>query len=416
MDTSWLFKLRWLTLAALCVAFGSALVTPGMLFPEGVWLGLASSVIGLTAVSNIALQRWKPQPQGTGLVMGFLAADVVGLTILLASTGGSINPFTALYFVHIALAAVLLQTRAALFVMGLSLVGFGSLFLVPSPHAMHSDGLSAHLQGMWLAFAISASLISVFVLKLHRDLEKETERSARTEQVAALTTLAASAAHELGSPIGTIALAAEGLEERLEGTDLPAKAWDDIHLIRAEVGRCREVLRSLSHTAGGTVGEGFDRTSMRTLAMEACERLGTESARIEVGGDLEAEVELPRAAVTTCLVSLLQNAIEASPAGTPVELRGEVHGPDGIAFDVSDTGGGMSGAVREHAMDPFFSTKGNGTGLGLFLVRAVAEQLRGKLLFLDRDGQQKRFTVRLELPRTPHHERPQPPVPKGHPA
>lgn len=402
-----MYRLRFLTHAALALALGSAFVVPGMHAPHGSWLAMGVAIIALSLVSNLVLMASPERFNSGGAVMAFLSGDVLALTLVLVSAGGALNPFTALYYVQIALAAVLLRPRMAVVVVGLAVAGFASLFLSASPHAAHG-GLSAHLQGMWIAFVVAAGLIAAFVLKLHRNLEQETARTTRVKQVAALTSLAASAAHELGSPIGTIALATEGLEDTLDVDALPQAAQRDLRLLRSEIQRCHDVLRSLSHAAGGTVGENFERTTLLALAEEAVQRLGHRGHRVELVSEHDGAVCLPRAAVITCLVNLLQNALDAGPAGEPVKLHCRAMGSERVAFEVRDLGPGMTGAAQASAVEPFVSSKAGGAGLGLFLTQTIAEQLAGALTFdfagvPEASGVKSRawFVARLVLPEAP---------------
>lgn len=402
VQTSSLGRIRWLLVAALLAAWVSAFTLPGMIRPSGLGLVLCSLAALSVVASNLflAVFRRAAQPLGSKTVALILVGDALALTLLLASTGGAMNPFSALYFVQIALATTLLNGRFAVLVVATTSAAFASLFLGELP-AGHGN-MTHHLQGMWVAFVLTAMLIAVIVLRLHRELERERAKVARTGQVAALTTLAASAAHELGSPIGSIALAAEGLEELLSAGAIPERASSDVTLIREEVERCREVLRSLANTAGSTVGEGFKHTSMQALLENAKARLGQSAHRINVSGDLGRRVEVPEASVTTCLVNLLQNAIDVSPEEDAVELSGRISASDRIAFEVSDQGPGMSSHEQSMATEPFVSGKEQGTGLGLFLTKAVVEQLEGTLSFANNDGAEGGgMTVRVELPRTP---------------
>src|SRR5690606_7886748 len=127
----------------------------------------------------------------------------------------SSNPFTVFYLVHVALAALLLDTKGALLLSLFTSACFASLFLLGGhdAHAHHGADFSSHLQGMWVSYTLAACFVGYFVAKMTRALQRrERELSelgqiaARAEKLASLSTLAAGAAHELGSPLGTIAI------------------------------------------------------------------------------------------------------------------------------------------------------------------------------------------------------------------
>ena len=396
---SWLIRLRWLTLAAQGLALVTAMTSAR---PPALWPPLV--LLGLLALSNVvfALSRAAP-PIGAVLVV-----DALSLTALLHLTGGPMNPFTALYFVFITMAAVLLGTRWVVALLACSIMGYAALFAIDDPVAHHAHDFRAHLRDMWIAFGVVAALVALFVTRLtsaiaQRDaaLQDERERAARSAQVAALTGLAAGAAHELGTPINTMLLAAGELEDALRGRGLPEAILADARLIRDEGRRCREVLQGLSEAGGEARGEGFAETTLAAIVDASLSRLGSERERVKVEGALEATAELPVSALATALRNLVRNALDASlEAGEPVALRVGVE-PDEVRFEVTDRGVGMPAEVAARATDPFFSTKpeGRGMGLGLFLVRALAEQLGGSLEIESQPG--RGTAVRLHVPRTP---------------
>lgn len=402
---TWLIRLRWLTLAAQGLALGTAMTGAS---PPALWPPL--SLLGLLAASNVvfALSRAAP-PIGAVLVV-----DALALTALLHLTGGPMNPFTALYFVFITMAAVLLGTRWVVALLACSIVGYAALFAIDDPIAHHAHDFRAHLRDMWIAFGVVAALVALFVTRLtaaiaQRDaaLREERERAARSAQVAALTGLAAGAAHELGTPINTMMLAAGELERALAERGLPDEVLADARLIRDEGRRCRAVLDGLSEAGGEARGEGFAETTLAAIVEAALSRLGREGARVEVEGELTATAELPVSALSTALRNLIRNALDASSGveePSLVSLRVTV-GPDEVCFEVTDRGVGMPDDVAARATDPFFSTKpeGRGMGLGLFLVRALAEQLGGHLDIDSRPG--RGTTVRLRVPRAPGRRR-----------
>jgi two-component system sensor histidine kinase RegB len=397
IELRWLLRLRWLTLAAQALALGT-----GMAATAPASATIPVGLLALFTASNVAFallpERLVP-PIGAVLL-----ADTLLLTVLLQATGGPTNPFTALYFVHITMAAVLLGTRWVLALLVASLAGYAVLF-ASDDAAAHQHDYDAHLRGMWIAFGVTAALVAFFVTRLTRELARrdralseERERTAKSAQVAALTGLAAGAAHELGTPVGTIVIAAGELERALSAHELPAEVMEDVRLIREEGRRCRAVLSELSAASGEARGDGFEETSLGQAVARALDRVGEARVRVEVEGDLDARAELPHTAFAVALANLLRNALDASPpdASVRVELRAE---RDRVEVQVVDRGDGMSPEVAARATDPFFSTKDTGMGLGLFLVRAFAEQLGGSLVL---DSAPSRGTVVvLRLPRAP---------------
>lgn len=414
---AWLVWLRWGAVAGQLVTVAVARFVLGLELP----LGRVLALVGATAATNLWLAA-RPPRAPAALVCGVvLAIDTVVLTGLLRETGGPFNPFGVLYLVHIALAAVLLGARWTMGVAALAIACYALLFVAPAApvgHAAHEHGeqLSLHLQGMLVAFVVAAVLLSYFLVRLssaleERDAELEAVRAEaiRNAQLASLTTLAAGAAHELGTPLGTIAIASKELERAL-GRLSPAAHPDllgDARLIRSEVDRCRAILDRLSTDAGEVRGEAVEAVAAEAVVGDALATLPAEQAarvRVEPPSAGEAYV-VPRRAVATALASLLRNALDATATGSRGaggDVRLAVRREGGrLRFTVRDEGPGMTADVLARAVEPFFTTKpaGRGMGLGLFLARSIAERLGGRLVLESRAG--AGTTAVLELPAEP---------------
>ena len=200
-------------------------------------------------------------------------------------------------------------------------------------------------------------------------------------------TLAAGAAHELSTPLGTIAVAARELERASSGQG-PASLVDDARLIRTEVDRCQFILSRLSGRAGSGIPDEAALLPPAALARRAAEGLpATQRQRLQirVAEELLQPSADPEAA--DAVSSLLKNAFDASHPESPVVLRIEPRGPM-LRIEVHDQGSGMSDEVMRRAGEPFFTTKdaGRGLGLGVFLARTFAERLGGTLWFERRGG------------------------------
>jgi two-component system sensor histidine kinase RegB len=229
---------------------------------------------------------------------------------------------------------------------------------------------------MWVAFGVAAVFIETFVTRVSRELGRARAVAQRNERLASLATLATGAAHELATPLSTIAVVARELERGLDGAPLA-----DVRLIRSEVDRCREILTGLAADAGATTGEGFVAVRAREL-LEAAQS-GLKAAvpiRLAAADAAELELYLPVRAAAQALRGVLKNAQQASPPGAPVEVRARPRG-DALEITVEDRGAGMSPEVASRAGEPFYTTKapGEGMGLGLFLTRVVLERLGGSI-------------------------------------
>jgi len=390
LNFSWLLRLRWSSIAGQIATILGVQWLVGVDVP-GAALAL---VIGVELASNLACALWfRRQPEvHEWHLAAVMALDVALLTVLLYFTGGPFNPFSFLYLVQIALAAVVLHALWTWTLVALSFSAFGTLLL--DHRALHlSQG--QHEKGMWVALGVASAFIVHFLLRVTGDLaERERElglartTAARQERMASLATMAAGAAHELATPLGTIALVAKELERQLQGAAPQSPdgqlddQLDDIRLIREQVARCRLILDQMASGAGESAGEGLESLALEELLARATRNVRPAPAvELRLAGDSAGTtLRIPPQAVEQALRSVITNAQDASPPDRPVELHAEQTGGV-VRVRVRDRGRGMVPEVAARAGEPFFTTKapGSGMGLGLFLTRAVVEKLGGVL-------------------------------------
>lgn len=412
LNLSWLVKLRWGAIGGQLVAvlLAEPLMGTALLLPS-------SLLIAAAVVSNIvpALMLKTRRPVSEAMLALFMGIDVLVLSGLLYISGGPFNPFSILYLVNIALAAVILNPRWAWALLGFSVACFGALFLEPiwfplsENHAQHGSELQWHLKGMWLAFGVAAALIVYFVQHVTRALARRDAEladalslTAKNEKLAALATLAAGAAHELATPLSTIAVASKELERLLEKQGAPREVSADAALIRRQVERCRNILTQMSANAGQSAGEVWvDCTGMELVSAAVAETEKVQHIEVTSQPDaLSSRIYLPKTAVIQAIRSLIKNALQASGEDKRVQVKLSAVGAS-LQLDVCDEGAGMPREVLARAGDPFFTTKapGEGMGLGLFLTRTVLERIGGKLSLSSSPGQGTRATVQVPLAR-----------------
>ena len=401
---AWLVRLRWLAISGQLGIVGLAVFALRVSLP----LPLVVSFIMVTALSNLLLMAWlRARDPSARALIGVLVLDVLTLTGLLLSAGGASNPFSVFYLVHVALAALLLAPRPAWLVAALTSLSFGSLFVLPShtidPHAMHMHhGASTmHLQGMWLAYSLAAGFVVHFVSRVASALSArehelfELQRSAvRHEKLASLSTLAAGAAHELGTPLATIALVAKELEHGLAAGKAGTSFLPDARLIRQEVERCREILQQMAARAGEGAGEMPSKVSVRGVEQGLSDALRASGGKVEFEriGELAERGELvaPQRLLVQVLANLVRNAFDAqAEVGKADAVRVVTRVEhERAAFEIFDHGPGIPVASQARVGEPFFTTKpaGRGLGLGVFLARAFAEKMGGELTLEARPG------------------------------
>lgn len=353
---------------------------------------------------------------------GHLLIDIGVLTGLLYFTGGSANPFVTLYLLPLSIAAAMLPTRYVWAIAGTTLACYTWLMFAHWPlpqgsmnfavlttgfpggasdeHAMHGAQaeFNLHVWGMWLNFALSAVLIAWFVARMAQSLRERDRRLAavreealRNEQLIALGTLAAGAAHELGTPLASIAVIAKELE-RDHADD--AALVQELRLLRSQTERCKSILTNLTDRADEATRRAYD-DYLRHLVEQ------WQLMRPQVNVSLHFFDALPAPMLTVerildqALLNLLNNAADVSPQGIELEAAWDA---TQVTLEIRDHGPGISADVAARAGEAFFTTKGpsGGIGIGLFLANATIERFGGKVNLFNREG--GGACVRVTLP------------------
>ncbi|MBX3184230.1 MAG: HAMP domain-containing histidine kinase [Polyangiaceae bacterium] len=410
INLSWLVQMRWFAM------LGQAVVITGTTTLMGVELPLVPVmvILALELTSNIGYLGWLRYEPAVSerMLVALIAFDLLLFTLLLYFCGGPQNPFSFLYLIHIAVAALVVRPKWIWGLVALTLCCSGALFFEHVPLVMEGGGeipFSVHLYGVWVALGVGATFIAYFMQRVtgalrlrEAELARAEERTRRHEQLASLATLAAGAAHELSTPLSTIAVIVKELDRELRVAGAAEAQLADLKLIREQVERCREVLIQLSSDSGATHAETEERVALPALVARALENLA-EPERVDVRAceeSKQATLRVPKHALVRALRSLIKNALDASPgdAHVRVDVRAVSFGWE---IKITDQGTGMSEEVLRRSVEPFFTTKepGRGMGLGLFLTRAVVEGLGGQLHLTSQLGQgsQARILLPQEL-------------------
>jgi two-component system, sensor histidine kinase RegB len=244
INFDWLIRLRWAAIGGQLITIGAVHLVMQLALPVAPLLALVAVEIGSNLACALLARRRRPRQAWLAAVMGL---DVLLFSGLLYLTGGPLNPFSFLYLIPIALAAITMRAAWTWALVLLSLACSAVLFATHRPLPLgdsHARHMSLHLQGMWIAFGVAASFIVYFLLRVRRALERheralDAARSAglRQERLASLATLAAGAAHELLTPLSTIAVIAADLQRDLAQPGASPRAAEDARQVRAQVDR-----------------------------------------------------------------------------------------------------------------------------------------------------------------------------------
>lgn len=355
-----------------------------------------------------------------------LLVDVALMSLVLYRTGGSTNPFVSYYLVPLTIAAATLRIgfTAALALFTLSAYSLLLYRYIPfapfsgmmshdmTNHAGHqmggmimpemaehkSDnagaGFNLHVFGMWLNFLLSASLITFFVTRMSSALREQDQRLAeqhqhllQREQVVALGALAASAAHELGTPLSTMTVIARDIERDL-AQDSPMR--EELAVLRGQLALCRTILNDLRAQAAGNAV----RQSLTHFVRAALERMEVVHPQriFQLDIALPEYTVQPPSTLQLVLINLLDNAAAAAQTTVKITLRDE---QECCVLEIEDDGAGIAPDIAARLGQAFVSDKQDGLGIGYFLSHASVNQLGGSIHLKPRLGGGTHTQLRL---------------------
>lgn len=359
-------------------------------------------VVSLQALANLLVARRLSHPNafGAGELFVQLVLDLVALSVLMFLSGGAANPLISLLLPPVAIAALALPARLVAIIAILAVAAYSLLNLVylPLPIADAERAARLHLTGMWFTFAVSVTMLAWFVVRMtasirQRDIELAAvrEQALRDERVIALGALAAGAAHELSTPLATMAIVAGELEH---DATIGEAARDDIALLRKQIAACKEIISGLARQAGA---ERLDSAA----AVQADRWLaGVHRRWLELRPHVISELQLasrvPAPIIITDttleqgLLNLFNNAADTGSDVNVVAAWDE----QWLTIEVRDSGPGFAPSVLEQAGRESFPAHDGGSGIGLFLAHAAITRLGGQLTLHNEGG----GVARIRLP------------------
>jgi two-component system sensor histidine kinase RegB len=400
-----LFMLRTIEIAAIVLGLAAATAIFKITLPPKPLLVILVLIIGLNIFTWFRLKTGQRFSDREIFIQMLL--DVAGLTGVFVFTGGASNPFVWFYLLPLMIAATILPRSHTWTMAAVTVACYSALFFIHPPmteHARHAGGFQMHVFGMWLGFVMSAGFVAVIIVNMahslrqrDRRLAKAREQALQNERLVALGTLAAGAAHELGTPLGTMAILTAELEKEYGTTGNP-----DLHkklgILQEQIGRCKEALSVLSTSAGAARAESGHRMQVEKYLhaviseWQSRRREATLEARIDVSGP-PAEIIAERT-LTQALVNVLNNAADASPDQVMLEASWT---QSELSLAISDRGPGLSEEIRNQLGKAPVSTKTGGLGVGLYLAHATIQRLGGALLIQNRPRGGTMILVTLPL-------------------
>jgi two-component system sensor histidine kinase RegB len=393
---------RWFVLAVLAILILTVPTILDIPVPQVPLLG----IIAVAILFN-ALAQWRvihSQSASTAELFTQLLFDIGAFSAIVFFSGGATNPLVSLLLPPVAVAALTLPGRCVAIISATAIVAYSVLmvYFIPLPMSDATRATRLHLIGMWLIFVISAAIIGWIIVRMttqirERDAELAAtrEQALRDERIMAMGTLAAGAAHELGTPLGTMALLAG---ELANDPALPATAREDIALLRQQIAVCKKIITGLSRRAGAERLENAESLPadrwLENLRQHWHAARPQASSRLVVTSDGSVPDIVADPRLEQALLNLLNNAANATPS--PLEIR-LGWSSDDLCIDIRDHGPGFPPDVLSLGGQRSFPVHERGSGVGLILTRTAIEQLGGRLSLLNPDD--GGAIARIELPR-----------------
>lgn len=396
-----LILIRWVAIAGqlsavLGVAFGLGYPLP---------LGPLLAVIGVSVLLNVAatLQGRTRLRLGDRDAALYIAYDLLQLTVLLSLSGGLLNPFCMMLLAPLTVSATILSRRSTVALTALTLVCTLVLGLwhYPLPGPAGDMNLPAvYVFGIWLAMSVSAVFVAAYVHHVAEEARRMGDALAasqmalaREQRVSALGALAAAAAHELGTPLGTIAVVAKELSR-----DLPPDSalTEDVTLLMSESERCRLILADLARQPDIGGGDPYEKLPLPVLVETAAQPHLRPEIILDIDSDGSGDPPAIRRTPELLhgLGNLLQNALQFARAEVTVRTAWSA---DRVTLTIRDDGPGFPAGLLARIGEPYISGRGEGRaarsndgvhmGLGIFIATTLLEHAGATLDFSNgRDG------------------------------
>ncbi len=321
-----------------------------------------------------------------------LAVDLMHLAALLFFTGGLANPFSVLMLVPTTVSATMLARRHTYGLIALTIALVTAIAFTPYPLPWHDEPPAVDplfMLALWISLCFTLVFLAVYMARVGRESRMRARALVATQfaleqeqKLAALGALAAAAAHELGTPMGTIMLAAKELLQSWDG-DEHTRA--DLELILSEVTRCRNILSQLreQNTAGSD--EHFVTMSVAAVLHEAAAPHEKRGIALDFDIDPSAEFDISRAPeIIHSVRSIVENAV--GYARQKVVVSASADG-DTLCVTIDDDGPGFDPQIVRYLGEPYVTTRrpkagrDGGLGLGLFIAKSLLERVGAKLSF-----------------------------------
>ncbi len=402
-------RLRWLAVGGQSIAV--VIVAFWLKFPLPL-IACCSLIAFLAWVNAYLTIRYPPthrlQPPAAFALLGI---DLAQLTALLFITGGLSNPFAPLVCVPVIISSTSQPKWHSIALASLALIGVTALAFSPFPLPWYPGVVlmvpSVLTAGFWFAIVSTTVFAAFYTYRVSLEASELSEALAATELVlqrekhlSQLDGLAAAAAHELGTPLATISVVAKEMEREL-GND--PRFGEDVHLLRSQSERCRDILRRL------TTLSSEDEAHMRHLPLSSLieevmaphREFGIQIKLVEKGNRATEPVGNRNAGILYGLGNLLENAVDYAKKEVTVTVN---HTAAIVSVTIEDDGDGYAPDILSRIGEPYVTKRqkddsAGGLGLGLFIAKTLLERSGAKLTFENGGPERPGARVSVEWPR-----------------
>lgn len=403
-----LIYLRWIALVGQVVTIAFVRYAFGIELNLRAMGSILGALLVLNLLSTYRIQAFHRVPVRNAELLAGLLFDVVGLTALLYFSGGVTNPFIFLFPLQVTLGAVLLEGWAQWAIVEITIVCFGGLTRWYVPLAVPQGGVAElfhlHIIGLFVCFILDATLLAVFVSRINRNIRNRDarlaalrQRAAEEDHIVRMGLLASGAAHELGTPMATMAVILGDWRHMALFHDRP-DLLQEINDMQVAVERCKQIVNGILRSSGEARGEAPAVTTPQNFVADTVKEWRSTRAVNRVESRIRIYDERPMVSdpvLKQVICNVLDNALEASPLS--VSLNAWQH-QGTLCISVRDEGPGFAPNVLKALGKPYNSSKGRaGGGLGLFLVFNVVRKLGGNVTAENRVTGGAEVTVELPL-------------------
>ena len=409
-----LVTLRWMAIAGQVAAVLFVNLLLGFELP----LVACLAAVGASAWLNVALMAVFPTQHlsSPAETAGQLAFDIVQLSVLIGLTGGLQNPFLLMILAPVTVGASRLLPAYAVLLSLLALVCCAAMWFWGLDLPWHDEALQLpplYQAGQFAAVGVGLVFFAIYSWRTGRDeaslvsaLDAVQAVLAREQQLSALGALAAATAHELGTPLATIHIAAKELGRSVKPGH-PAR--EDVELIIEQSERCRMILKQISQRRHMT-DAAMARATLPGLIEEAAEphngsgiHVQCSCSPLQAGGpasDKPPDV-IRKPEIIHALGAFVENAASFASKEVSVNARWS---DEEVRIYITDDGPGFAPSVLSKLGEPYFSERrieqrGGGMGLGFFIACTLLERTGARVTPYNRQLPARGAVVRIVWPR-----------------